>query len=353
MLRPWLYSVLGLAGFLVGAYVLLTFGLPLVLPFAIALFLAELIDPLIARLTWRGKVPRSAAVAVVLILFVSLITFAMTAAVGRLLQEIQSVMGQLPYLSAMALDVGKHFAEQFGAFSHSLPASIQLMMEQNLAKLQMSLSEKLPGVHQTLAAFSTLPSVVTNLLIALIATFFMSRDKREINGFLLSLFPKEWRPKLSQVKDQVWVSSIGWAKAQLTLVLITMIQTTIGLSLIGSRYSVIMGIVVAFADLLPVLGPATIYLPWIMYCFIFGSKVFGLKLLFIYLFVAGVRQILEPKLVGDQIGLHPLAILVSLYLGFHFFGALGFVAGPLLAILLKALIKSGLLPIFQDELPKS
>lgn len=62
-----------------------------------------------------------------------------------------------------------------------------------------------------------------------------------------------------------------------------------------------------------------------------------------------MRQVLEAKLVGEKIGLHPLAVLVSLYLGFQFFGALGFVVGPILAILLKSMISSGLLPIFQDE----
>jgi predicted PurR-regulated permease PerM len=64
-----------------------------------------------------------------------------------------------------------------------------------------------------------------------------------------------------------------------------------------------------------------------------------------------IRQILEPKLLADRIGLHPLGILVSIYLGFQVFGALGFVIGPLIGVLLKAMIHSGLLPIFQDEPP--
>lgn len=349
MVKPWLYSILGLAGFLVGAYVLLTFGLPLVLPFAVALVVAELIDPMVGFLVRKGRVPRSLAVATVLLVFVALFTFAITGAVAQLVQELQGVYAKLPYLYVVGMDLGTRFAEQFGRFHGSLPEAIQGMLSKNLLTLQDGLSKSLPGMAGALSAIGSLPAFITNVLVALIATFFMSRDKRIISDFLLSLFPSVWRPKLQVVKDDVWTSTMGWAKAYLMLILMTMVQSTIGLSLIGANYAVTMGIVVGLADVLPLLGPASIYVPWALYCFLFGSKIFGVKLLVLYAIVAAVRQVLEVKLVGDRIGLHPLAILVSIYLGFQFFGALGFVVGPLLAILLKSMIKSGLLPIFQDD----
>ncbi|HWI64979.1 MAG TPA: sporulation integral membrane protein YtvI, partial [Symbiobacteriaceae bacterium] len=351
MVRPWLYSVLGLVGFLVGVWVLLSYGLPLVMPFVIALVVAELIDPVVNRLSGKRRLPRTLAVTLVLLTFVTLFTTAATAGIARLVEEIRGVINNLPHLYAYALDLGTLFAEQFGRVNEALPGSIQEMLATNLAQVQKSLSDSLPKMGTALGVVSSVPVFVTNMLIALIATFFISRDKALIGQFLLSLFPSVWRPKLSRVKDDVWTSTMGWAKAQFMLILLTMLQTIVGLSLIGSNYAVTMGVVVGIADMLPVLGPASIYLPWILYCLIFGSKIFGLKLLVLYALVAGIRQVLEAKLVGDQIGLHPLAILVSLYLGFHFFGALGVVAGPLIAILLKSMIKSGLLPIFQDDKP--
>ncbi len=348
MTRAWLLSVASLVGFLIGFYVVFTYALPLVLPFAVAVLVAELIDPLVRRMTWKGKVSRSLAVAAVLLVFVGLIVTALTAAIGQLVHEIQAVAKQLPYLYAIGEDLVVRFSEQFGAFHANLPDTIQDVLTRNLEMLQSNLSSSLPSVAGTLGVFGGLPSFITNMLVATIATFFMSRDRRQIFDFMLSLFPSAWRPKIRQVKVEVWASAMGFAKAQLMLILLTMTQTIIGLSIIGSNYAVLMGALVGFADVLPLLGPAAIFLPWIAYSFLFGSKVFGIKLLIVYAVVAGVRQVLEAKVVGDQIGLHPLAILLSMYLGFHFFGALGFVIGPLLAILLKSMIRSGLLPALHE-----
>ena len=352
VIRRWLFSLAGLAGFLIVTYVVLTYGLPLILPFAIALVVAELINPLVERVTFRGKVPRGIAVSIVLLFFVGLLTTAVTVAIARLVAEIQGVIGQLPYLYAIGVDAGTLFAEQFSVFNASLPAAIQEMLSQNLTQLQTWAGAQLKNLGSVLGVVGSLPTFITNLLIALVATFFMSRDKREIADFLIALFPREWHDQIRTVKDEVWSSTMGWAKAQFMLILLTMIQTMIGLKLIGANYAVTMGVLVGVADLMPVLGPAAIYVPWIAYSLLFGNTIFGIKLIVLYAIVAGIRQVLEAKVVGDQIGLHPLAILVSLYLGFQFFGPLGFVVGPLMAILLKSMIKSGLLPIFQESKPK-
>ena len=352
-MRLWLLSVGGLLLFLVATYALITYGLPLVMPFVVALIVAELMDPIVIRISGKRKISRSLAVGLVLLLFVGLFSTVITVAIARLVEEIRLVVVELPNLFPIAMQLGTEFAEQFGRFNESLPGSIQDMLAKNLEAVQASVGDWLKNLTSVLGVVSSVPSLITNLLIAFVATFFISRDRGEIGDFLLSLFPQEWRDQIRRVKNDVWTSTIGWAKAQFMLILLTMIQTIIGLELIGAEYSVTMGVVVGLADVMPVLGPAAVYVPWIGYCFLFGDKVFGLKLLVLYAVVAAVRQVLEVKVVGDQIGLHPLAILLSLYLGFHFLGALGFVLGPLLAILLKSMIKSGLLPIFQhDDPPK-
>lgn len=349
MIRPWLIAVGSFLTFLVASYFFFTYGLGLILPFAIAFVLAELVDPLVTGLTKKGRLPRSVSVALVLTVLLGLVATGLTAAIARLVLEIQLVITQLPYLYTIGQDIAVRLSEQFGAFHATLPASVQQILATNLASLQKTLSTNLPSVARTLGAFSGLPALLTNLLIAVIATFFLSRDRRQIYDFLLTLVPVDWRPKFRQVKVEVWTSVIGFAKAQFFLISLTMVQSVIGLALIGSDYALLMGVVVGIADVMPLLGPATVYLPWIAYSFLFGSKVFGFKLLALWFFVAGVRQVLEPKLVGDQIGLHPLAILLSIYLGFQFFGALGFVVGPLMAILLKAVVRSGLLPAISDR----
>lgn len=349
MPRTWLYALGGLIGFLGFVYLFLQFGLPLVLPFVIAIILSELMDPIVRLFTFRGKLSRSIAVGLVLLVLVGLMLMAITAAVGRLIQEIQGVIATLPYFYKIGLDISHRFAEQFGAFHDTLPESIKVILTENLTRLQRAVQDVLPTVAGTLGVVTGLPGFLANLLVALIATFFLARDRSEINAFLISLFPREWQPKLRQVREEVWSNSLGFAKAQLVLILLTMIQTIIGLWVIGWEYAVITGLIVGIADILPVLGPAAVFVPMIGYSFFVGQTAMGIKLTILYILVAGVRQVLEAKVVGDHIGLHPLTILFSIWLGFQFFGALGFVVGPLIAIMLKAVLRSGLLPSIQDN----
>lgn len=349
MERPWLYSVLGLAGFLLVSYGIIMYGVPLVMPFVAALIIAEFINPVVTWLARRARIPRTLSVTIILIILVAIISALLTVGIGYLVDEIEKFLANLPYLYAGGLDLSARFAEQFKELHENLPSTIKEQLDSNLTALQNNLSDYLGELTKALGVVTSLPGFLINVLIAFIATFFIARDRDHINAFLLSLFPVVWRPKLREVKTEVWSSAIGWGKAQLMLILLTMLQSIIGLSLIGANYAVLVGMAVGFVDVLPVIGPGAIYLPWAAYAFIFGDKVFGIKLLVLYAIVTGVRQVLESKVVGDQVGLHPLAVLLAMYLGITFFGGLGVIFGPLLAILLKAMITSGLLPIFPDE----
>jgi sporulation integral membrane protein YtvI len=350
--RPWIYwiySVLGLAGFLIASYLLITYGLPLVMPFVVALILAEFINPPVNWLAKRLRIPRTLSVSIILVVLVGLIATLLTVGIGYLVDEIEGLLDNLPYLYATGLDLSARLAKELSHLNESLPATLQEQINSNLTELQKNASAYLGNLVQVLGVVTSIPGFLINALIAFIATFFIARDRQEIGAFLLSLFPEAWRAQLRQVKTQVWSSAIGWGKAQLLLIMLTMFQSIIGLSLIGADYSVLAGIAIGIVDVLPILGPGSIYLPWAVYAFIVGNKLFAIKLLVLYALVTGVRQVLESKLVGDQVGLHPLAVLLSIYLGITFFGALGVIWGPLLAILLKAMITSGLLPIFPDE----
>lgn len=349
-LRPWLYSVAALAGFLLVSYAVITWGFPLVMPFLIAAILAEVINPAVDWLSdgrRRLHLPRSLASALVLALLAGLVALVGFLAVARLVRELTDLVGALPYYTALLLDLANGALDELGRISQTLPASAQGLVAEALGSLQNLLRSTLPTLARTLSAFAGLPGLLADVAIVLIATFFISRDRRSIGWFLLGLLPREWRPRVRQVKQAVWSSALGFARAQFTLITTTMLISIAGLLLVGAEYAVLMGILVGVADVLPMVGPSLVYVPWILFQFASGHPGMGLKLLAVYACAFVVRQIMEPRLVSQQTGLHPLTTLLSMYLGFHFFGGLGFVLGPLLAILLTAMVRSGLLPIFQ------
>lgn len=350
LIKPWLYSVAGLVGFLLVSYAVIRWGFALFMPFLVAALLAELINPLVDRLadpSRRLRLPRGLATALVLAVVAGLAAFGLILAIARLVREIQELAQALPYYYAIILDLANRVVDDLRLISHTLPDSVRHLLEESLGNIQNLLRSALPGVATTLQAFAGVPGLLVDATVVLVATFFISRDRRVIGRFLLGLLPAPARPKVRQVKNEVWASAMGFARAQLILVSTTMLLTIAGLLIIGAEYAVLMGILVGVADLLPVAGPALVYVPWITFQFATGHTGLGVRLLVLYGVAFVVRQVLEPRLVAANTGQHPLTTLISMYLGFRFFGGIGVVMGPLLAILLAAMIRSGLLPIFQ------
>lgn len=347
-MRRWIVSVVALLAFLFGSYWFIKDLLPLVAPFAVALVIAELIGPVVDRLE-RWRVPRSLGVLLVMVVMFAVVGIGLTLAIAKLASELQLLAANWPYYYPLALDFFQHMLDKLGRLSSSLPASLQGTVQQSVQAVTDSLRDNVKSLTGFLTFFSGVPALITNLLVSVVATFFFARDKRMIGRFLLRLMPETWRSGLMQVRSEVWRSAMGFAKAQLMLILLTMVLSTAGLALIGSKYAVLVGMLIGLCDILPVIGPSAVFAPWIIYHLTVGTSSFGVKLLILYVVTGAIRQMLESKVVGEKIGLHPLATLFSVYIGFTFFGALGFVVGPLLAILLKAMINSGLLPIFPKE----
>ena len=110
-----------------------------------------------------------------------------------------------------------------------------------------------------------------------------------------------------------------------------------------------MSIIICIIDALPILGAGTILIPWAVISFALSDIKLGIALIIIYLFVLSVRQMLEPKLVSQNLGVHPLITLISMYSGFKIFGVIGFLVGPVVMIILKNVFSRELeLGFFRD-----
>lgn len=347
----WIYSLLILAGFLVAVWGLYKFALPWVLPFAIALVLAELMHPLVSRLSKLKRVSRSLAVGVVLFIAMGIVLLALTALTAELVSDIKALADAMPSIYTDAVGLSQRLTEMVGRFHTSLPESMQELLQHALTQLQSNLSTWARQLTSLLGVFSSVPTFLLNVVIAFMATFYMARDRAEINRFLLGIFPEEWRPQLRQIKQEVWTSTMGYAKAQMMVILIATIYSITVLSVLRVPYAVLMGVLVGIADVLPLLGPGAIYVPWAAYAAFMGQTKFAIVLIVVWGIQAVIRQVIEPKLVGEQMGLHPLVTLFAIYMGFQVFGALGVVLGPIVVTLLKAVVRSGLLPVFREGRP--
>ena len=128
---------------------------------------------------------------------------------------------------------------------------------------------------------------------------------------------------------------------------ITFFELSLGLSLIGIKNAVLIAFCIAVFDILPVLGTGGIMIPWVILEAVQGNLALAVKLLAVYLIITVVRNIIEPKIVGSQLGLHPVVTLSSMFVGAQLFGVVGLFGFPILLSLLKNLNDTGTIRLFR------
>jgi len=314
-----------------------------VLPFALAALLAALIDPVVNFIQYRGRVSRSLAVLATLLLCLGLAGILLFVLVSSLVVELQALVASLP---AQARSLGGVLAEWFNRlqafyFSPNWPTDVPNYLQNFIDTGIATLREWLTYLAQGLITFlGSLPELFILIIIVLVATFFFSRDKELILVALRGALPPVWAERVERTGVFLGKAIIGLLRAETVLISLQILQTVIGLLILKVDYALTLAFVIGLADLLPIVGPGTIYIPWAVWEFIQGRYGLGIALLVLYSFIIILRQILQPKLVAVSLGLHPLTTLAALYAGLKLLGIAGLIIGPLTVLVVKAVIYS-------------
>ena len=340
---------------LLSVYILFRYVLPLagailvaipgyVLPFLVALLLALLIEPLARFLNYRLRLRRGWAVFLSLLLVWGAAGFLLTYLVSRLIGEL---IGLYKVITEHSVSITNTIARALGRaelfyLRLNLPDNVQESIRNSLLQYLSGLEKILSGSVDVLIGFLVgLPGLFVFFLISTVATFFILKDWNKLRSWFFELLPDSWKVTVRTVIKDLFNAFTGFLKAYSLLVTVTGIETIVGLKLLGVEYALTLGLVTGLLDILPVLGPGVLFVPWIIFSYITGASGFATGLLILYGILVAVRQVLEPKLVGDSIGLHPLATLVSLYIGLKLLGPAGLVLGPVMVILYLACQRAG------------
>ena len=168
-----------------------------------------------------------------------------------------------------------------------------------------------------------LPMIIAIGFITFLSTYFFSKDMPNIESKLLSVFTSDGRVQARKIIRESKFMLGSYIKSYVYLMTLTFVETLIGLTILGVDYSIILSIVTAVVDLLPVFGVGSIYIPMAIYFYFKGKTSVSIGLLIMFALVSVVRQIAEPKLVSTNVGIHPLLIIASLFIGLKAFGILG------------------------------
>lgn len=203
-----------------------------------------------------------------------------------------------------------------------------------------------------------IPSVLVSSIIAIVASCFMAADYDRLIGFLKYQLNDKHKSALSRSRVLLFQTLGQLLKAYGTIMFITFLEMTIGLyllKLIGvykNEYIIVISIITAIVDIFPVLGTGTIIVPWALYSLIMGDYKLTIGLVVIYVIILVLRQIIEPKLVANKLGLPPVITIAAMYIGTQLFGFFGLFLMPILCIMVKRLNDEGILHIWKKYDPQ-
>mgnify|MGYP000515686121 CR=1 FL=1 len=308
------------------------------IPFIIAFILSSLIEPLVNFLEKKVRIPRKVGSVFSILLVLTILGTILGLIITRLVKEIINVYEQINVIFGSMQLFFEAMIEKVNRLYISLPKTISDTVDQYFAEAANSAKEILkPLIEKITSVTLSLPQVLVFLVVTILATYFMTSDRNKINSFLDKQFPVQWMEKTRIVINKLFFALFGWLRAQLILMTVTFTELTIAFFILNVQNGLLLALIIAIVDALPVFGVGTVLIPWGIIELISGNYQSGVSLLLLYIIVLVVRQLIEPKIVGQQIGVHPLATLFSMYLGLQLLGIVGMIIGPVLMVILKTI----------------
>ncbi len=343
----------------IAAILVVLYVTPLIYPFIIGWLLAMMLNPFVNFMERRWRTPRWLGVTIALLLFLSIIVTVFTLIVTQLVIEIADLTDKMPTYIDQVSDyfsefISKDFylgiVDKITNFYQGLDADYQSKINENVRENFDSFSTELTDfimmiLSGILGFLTSIPNVVTVLVIALLASFFMSKDWPSLLIRGRTYIPTRVRTSGNSILADLRVALFGFVKAQLTLISITGVIVVIGLLILRVDYAFTIGLIAGVVDLLPYLGIGLVFVPWIVYLFFVGKVKLAIGLAILYGIITIMRQILEPKILSSTVGLDPLLTLIALFVGLQLFGFLGLIIGPVSIVIITALIKAN---VFRD-----
>ena len=296
------------------------------------------------------KLGSALIVIVVLALIVLLIYFA----VSKVSAEIGDLIKNFPDLYAQ-LEVGlREIGSTLSGVFSKLPAGIQNGWNAVVANLDQSMGELVSKISQpTVTAAGnfakSLPSYLISFIVAMMSAYFFTVQREEVILWLKKVSPPSVEKRMSLVMDNLKYAVGGYFKAQFKIMGIVFLILFAGLGMFGVHYAILIAFLIAFLDFLPFFGTGTAMIPWALYKLLTGDYKMTAALLVIYVITQLVRQLLQPKLVGDSMGLNPLVTLLLLYIGYKVSSVLGLILAVPIGMVLINMCQAGAFDYIFDD----
>lgn len=340
---------------------LIVFLLPKVivffLPFVIGWIISLIANPVVRFFEVKIKFKRKAMSAIMIVLILAIIILAGYGIIALIVSQGIGLMESIP----ANWEVWKVTMYRWSTYiNDSLPANLQEYFYNTGSRVEDVLSEVVSGISGSFledtnivdsisSGIGSIGSIIIGTIMAVLSSYLFTAEHNSIVGALQKIMPKEVYGKLMIAYRGLSKAVSGYFKAQFKIEVWVYIITLIGLLILRLDYAVVIALLIAFLDLLPFFGAGLIMVPWAAFRLFNENYYVGIGLLITWGIGQLVRQLIQPKIVGDSVGLAPIPTLFSLFIGYKVMGVFGMVIAVPIAMICKSLYEEGVLSTFTDS----
>lgn len=309
------------------------------IPFIVALVISSLLEPLILFVVKKTKLSRKASAIIVISIAMSTVSVLLFFMILKLTTELISFSYTLPdFFSKTYINISS-IIHKAAELYFGLPVEIT----SNINNIISSISDTLLVfannlIRGILNAISSIPNAIVFTIVTILSIYFFSIDKASISSFFKDNMPVSWTNKIRDIRNDMFSALFGYIRSQLIMMSITFTELLIGFTIVGIKPTLLLALILCVIDALPIIGLGTALIPWAIYNMFTDNFNLAISLLVIYVIAVIVRQLVEPRVLSHQIGVHPILTLMGMYGGLKMFGILGLILGPVSVLLIKNIV---------------
>ena len=316
------------------------------MPFVTGWIIALIASPLVHFFEKRLKIRRKAGTAFVIISVIALVILAGYLIGAQLVEQIAEFIGDVPKLWEAAQEDFAQIGEKLSVALKYLPSELQLTINSITGNVQEYFGGIMESISEpTITALGnfvgSLPNIVISVIMSLLFAYFYVADKGYLSGLLEKAIPDSVLVRLQMIKRGLTKAVGGYFKAQLKIEVWMYLLLGIGFSILQVKYAFLIAIGVAILDLLPFFGTGTVLIPWAIIKFLSADYKMVMGLLIIWGVGQLARQLIQPKIVGDSVGLAPIPTIILLFVGYRVAGVIGMIIAVPIGIIILNLYEEG------------
>ncbi len=333
-----IYALIMLTAVILTSFILFKYLFPFVIGTIIAFAVQRPADAICKKLKFKKGLAAAGLSLLIYLSFAAVLVFLVYKLVGFSV----GVAENLPDLLKKLANVFGVLKQKFSTVFSIMPQEFSMFSTKFFDNTASLIFEKLGG---TISGFAgsvakKMPQFFISSIVTLVATCYLAKDYETLVKFIKNFLGELSSKRIVKIKNIFVGSILKMIKGYLILLVITFVELFVGFLVLRVEYPFVLAVLIAFVDLLPVIGTGTVLIPWAFVSALLGNLKFAVCLAVLYVIILSLRNFMEPKIIGKQIGINSLFTLLFMFAGYKIFGVLGLVLFPIILIVTIKYYKS-------------